>query len=142
MRYCNQCHHVTLGDPLFCTVCGASYNARICPRRHVNVRSAVFCARCGSKELSDPAPPIPRRVILALWLAYAYAVLLLGLISALVAGSLLSWVEVGLVLPLRVVLVCCAVALAWPFLIGASVLLRQLLWGPGQARPKGRGYIP
>jgi hypothetical protein len=72
MRYCNQCHKLTPGEPLFCNFCGRSYDLKLCPHRHPNPRSAEICSQCGSRELSTPHPRIP------VWLAP-----LLALLSAL-----------------------------------------------------------
>lgn len=63
MRYCNQCHRMTSGEPLFCNFCGRSYDSKLCPHRHPNPRNAEICSQCGSRELSMPHPRIP------LWLA-------------------------------------------------------------------------
>lgn len=63
MRYCNHCHHITAGQPLFCNYCGRSYDLKLCPHRHLNPRSAEICSQCGSRELSIPHPRVP------LWLA-------------------------------------------------------------------------
>ena len=56
MRYCNQCHRITIGEPLFCNFCGSSYDVKLCPHRHINPRSAEICSQCGSRDLSTPAP--------------------------------------------------------------------------------------
>lgn len=82
MRYCNQCHRITPGEPLFCNSCGRSYDSKLCPHRHPNPRSAEICSQCGSRELSTPHPRIP------LWLAP-----LLVLLSA-VPGLLLLGVTI------------------------------------------------
>ncbi len=59
MRYCTRCCHITAGeDPLFCNHCGSSYDAKVCPARHVNPRTAEVCSECGSRDLSTPAPPL------------------------------------------------------------------------------------
>src|SRR3989442_10331664 len=58
MRYCNQCHRVTEGDPLFCQFCGSSFDVKLCPHRHVNPRIAQVCTQCGSRDLSTPAPSV------------------------------------------------------------------------------------
>lgn len=58
MRYCNQCRRITLGNPLYCTFCGSSYDVKLCPARHINPTSAMFCSECGSRDLSTPAPPL------------------------------------------------------------------------------------
>jgi RNA polymerase subunit RPABC4/transcription elongation factor Spt4 len=69
MRYCNQCHRITPGEPLFCNSCGRSYDFKLCPSRHPNPRNAEICSQCGSRELSTPHPRIP------LWLAPLVALL-------------------------------------------------------------------
>ena len=71
MRYCNQCHRITPGEPLFCNFCGRSYDFKLCPHRHPNPRNAEICSQCGSRELSTPHPRVP------LWLA-PLLVLLVG----------------------------------------------------------------
>jgi hypothetical protein len=69
MRYCNQCHRITVGQPLFCNFCGRSYDFRLCPHRHPNPRNAELCSECGSRELSTPQPRV------TLWLAPLLAIL-------------------------------------------------------------------
>src|SRR5712671_6818033 len=69
MRYCNQCHRITPGEPLFCNFCGRSYNLKLCPHRHPNPRNAEICSQCGSRELSTPHPRMP------LWLSPLVALL-------------------------------------------------------------------
>jgi hypothetical protein len=59
MRYCHNCHKATIGDPLFCDHCGRTYDAKLCPARHLNPRSATVCSQCGSRDLSTPAPRLP-----------------------------------------------------------------------------------
>src|SRR6185295_10466411 len=62
MRYCNQCHRMTTGEPLYCNFCGRSYGLKLCPHRHLNPRNAEICSQCGSRELSTPHPRV------SLWL--------------------------------------------------------------------------
>lgn len=69
MRYCNHCHRITTGEPLFCNFCGRSYDFKLCPHRHPNPRSAEVCNQCGSRELSTPHPKV------SLWLASLLTVL-------------------------------------------------------------------
>lgn len=56
MRYCFNCTRVTLGSPRFCNFCGRSYDAKLCPRLHVNPREAAVCSECGSRDLTTPHP--------------------------------------------------------------------------------------
>jgi len=58
MKYCYQCGRITAGKPFFCSFCGRSYDAKLCPRLHPNPRVAEFCSQCGSRELSTPQPKI------------------------------------------------------------------------------------
>lgn len=58
MCYCNSCHRLTSGEPLFCNFCARSYNVRLCSSRHINPRSAQACAECGSRELTTPQAPM------------------------------------------------------------------------------------
>src|SRR5947207_519430 len=88
MLYCNNCHRITAGEPLFCNFCGRSYNLKLCPHRHPNPRTAEICSQCGSRDLSTPHPRVP------LWLAP-----LLVLLSAL-PGLLLLAVTVLLLIGL------------------------------------------
>jgi hypothetical protein len=59
MRYCHNCHKTTTGEPLFCHSCGSTYDAKLCPSRHLNPRWATVCSQCGSRDLSTPAPRLP-----------------------------------------------------------------------------------
>jgi hypothetical protein len=80
MKYCYRCNHVTPGEPLFCNYCGRSYDVKLCPRLHVNPRSADVCSQCGSREFSTPQPRMPfrTRVLVALTVFAVGAVLLLS----------------------------------------------------------------
>jgi RNA polymerase subunit RPABC4/transcription elongation factor Spt4 len=82
MRYCNHCHRITTGEPLFCNFCGHSYDFKLCPRHHPNPRSAEVCNQCGSRELSTPHPKVP------LWMASLLAVL------SIIPGALLFLLSV------------------------------------------------
>jgi hypothetical protein len=80
MKYCYHCNHVTPGEPLFCNYCGRSYDVKLCPRLHVNPRSADVCSQCGSREFSTPQPKLPfrTRVLVVLTMFVLGAVLLLS----------------------------------------------------------------
>jgi hypothetical protein len=56
MRLCNNCQRITIGDPLFCSNCGRTYDVKLCPHRHSNPRNARVCSQCGSADLSTPQP--------------------------------------------------------------------------------------
>lgn len=59
MKYCFFCDHITPGEPLFCNYCSHSYDVKLCPRQHVNPRTAQACSQCGSRDLSTPQPRRP-----------------------------------------------------------------------------------
>ena len=59
MKYCYACGHRTGGEPLFCNFCGRSYNVKLCPKLHINPRTAEACSQCGDRDLSVPQPRIP-----------------------------------------------------------------------------------
>lgn len=93
MRYCNQCHRITPGEPMFCNFCGRSYDFKLCPSRHPNPRNAEVCNQCGSRELSTPHPRVPLwlvpmvallTVLPGLLLAGVTVLFLIGLVNALV----------------------------------------------------------
>jgi hypothetical protein len=56
MRFCTNCYRITLGQPLFCSFCGRTYDVKLCPHKHPNPRSARVCSQCGSTDFSTPAP--------------------------------------------------------------------------------------
>lgn len=58
MKFCYQCGRITPGEPLYCNSCGRSYDVKLCPRAHVNPRSAEVCSQCGSREFSTPQPRV------------------------------------------------------------------------------------
>ena len=111
MRYCNQCHRITAGEPLFCNFCGRSYGVKLCPSRHPNPRNAEICSQCGSRELSTPHPHVafwlvplvklltilPGLALAALSIAFAFGVIRALLSSqalmfqAVIAGLMLAF---------------------------------------------------
>jgi hypothetical protein len=88
MNYCFNCGHMTPGEPLYCGKCGRSYDAKLCPRAHINPRGAEVCSKCGSRELSTPQPKIPMS-----WR-------LLALLARLGLGLLLFYASLSLVIAL------------------------------------------
>jgi hypothetical protein len=59
MKICYGCGKVTTGKPSYCHYCGKTYDVRLCPRGHINPRSANVCSECGNKELSMAQPRVP-----------------------------------------------------------------------------------
>ena len=128
MRYCNACHGVTIfGRPLYCNFCGSSYGVRVCPLRHINPRSAMVCSRCGSHDLSKPAPQIPRRVRILIAFLRAWVLGLLVLLSVLVAAGLLNLLTAGFDIPARTVVAVVSLAIAWPSFLFVSWILSEAL---------------
>jgi len=83
MKHCYNCGRITAGDPLFCNTCGRSFDRKLCPRLHVNPRSADICSRCGSRDLSLPQPKVSFLWRLLEWLArlgLGVVLLLFGLV--------------------------------------------------------------
>ncbi len=114
MRYCTNCHRLTAGEPLFCNHCGRSFDAKLCPSRHVNPRTAQVCATCGSRDLSTPQP---RR---AFWAAP-----LIWLVSVL-PGMLLLALSVAVLVGLVVVLIRDQEVL-FPYMFTTGLVL-AILW--------------
>lgn len=83
MRYCNHCHKITAGEPLFCNFCGRTYNAKLCPSRHINPRNAEICSQCGSRDLSLPQPRVPVRLTVLWWIVRALPGIVLWLMTVL-----------------------------------------------------------
>ena len=127
MRYCNQCHRITTGEPLYCNFCGRSYDFKLCPSRHPNPRNAEICSQCGSRELSTPHPRIP------LWLAPI--VLLLSAIPGLTLLAVSILFLVGFVtalttkpqLLLEFMLIGLLLAFLWYLYMQLPAFLRRLL---------------
>jgi RNA polymerase subunit RPABC4/transcription elongation factor Spt4 len=113
MRYCHQCHRITSGDPLYCSSCGSSYDAKLCPSRHIKPRSEHVCSQCGSRDLSTPAPRLP--FLLAPFLFFL----------SLLPGVVLSLVLVAVVLAIFQAILTNQQVQA---MLVALLLLLVLLW--------------
>jgi len=96
MRYCQNCHRVTTGEPLYCHICGSTFDAKLCPSRHLNPRWAEVCSQCGSRDLSTPAPRLPvwlsplvfvASLVPGLVLVLLMVVVLIGFINALLTSQ-------------------------------------------------------
>jgi antibiotic biosynthesis monooxygenase (ABM) superfamily enzyme len=85
MKYCYACGTVTSGKPFYCSLCGCSYDVKLCPRRHASPRFVEVCSQCGSRDLSTPQPRVPFS-----W--KALAAVLRVLLSALFALVILAFV--------------------------------------------------
>lgn len=56
MRFCRHCHRLSRGKPRYCRNCSRSFNSKLCPAGHPNLRGTRFCEQCGSSDLSTPQP--------------------------------------------------------------------------------------
>jgi ribosomal protein L40E len=81
MKHCYHCGRITAGEPLFCNSCGRSFDKKLCPRHHLNPRSAEVCSKCGSRELSTPQPKVSLGWRIVEWLARMLLGALLILLS-------------------------------------------------------------
>ena len=90
MKFCYQCGRLTAGEPLFCSSCGRTYNVKLCPRLHVNPRSAEVCSQCGSRDLSTPQPRISFLWKVLEFLAKVFLGIVLAYISFAVLVALLQ----------------------------------------------------
>src|SRR5438067_616744 len=141
MRYCNNCHRLIPGDPLFCHFCGRSFDVKLCPHRHVNPRIAQVCTECGSRDLSTPAPvvgPLARAGLFLL--SAAPGVLLLGMTVLLVVGF------VGIIFTdpamlFRFLILIFLVGILWRIYMAFPPPLRSLLksiWPKRKNQPRPR----
>lgn len=116
MKYCRSCRHLSAGSPIFCPACGRSYNARVCPRGHLNARAARVCGICGARDLSEPHRSRPMH-----WARFRIAILVVLWLSTVVyaeaftAQLLLSNPDL-----LPAMLPGLALALLWSGLVGLS----------------------
>lgn len=89
MKYCYNCNKITSGEPLYCNFCARSYNVKLCPRAHVNPRSADACSQCGSRDLSTPQPRVPLWVPIFEWLLSFIPGVFLGFATIILAVFLI-----------------------------------------------------
>jgi RNA polymerase subunit RPABC4/transcription elongation factor Spt4 len=142
MRYCVSCKRLTAGEPLFCNHCGATYDVRLCPRLHVNPRSARICSQCGSRELTNPQPSRSFRTRLVHALLARLPGIGLLLTTILIFLATLSELLMNAELQPRTFGLLLLLALAWwaytqlpaPIRRVLAVLLRRIRSSSGQGR--------
>lgn len=127
MRYCNQCHRITSGEPLFCNFCGRSYDFKLCPHRHTNPRNAEICSACGSRELSTPHPRIPMWLVPLLALLTALPGLLLVCVTVLFLVGFAHALATSPQLQFQLLVVGLMLAFVWYLYMHLPHFLRQLL---------------
>jgi hypothetical protein len=54
MVFCITCRYVSPSGSIFCSHCGRTFGARLCPSRHRNPIDAQHCVQCGKPKLTDP----------------------------------------------------------------------------------------
>jgi len=113
MRYCNQCHRLTTGEPLFCNFCGRSYELKLCPHRHPNPRNAEICSQCGSRELSTPAPHASFWIAPLVKLLTILPGVALVIISILFVFGLIQTLLTNQALLFQAVIAGCMLAFLW-----------------------------
>lgn len=127
MRFCPQCYRLTTGDPLYCNHCGSTYDAKLCPARHLNPRNAEVCAQCGSRDLSAPAPRLPlwlRPVLFALSLLPG---VLLALLLILVAVGIVNQIATNGQIQAQLLILFLLLALLWWMYIHLPKFIQNLL---------------
>jgi len=127
MRYCNQCHRITTGEPLFCNFCGRSYDFKLCPHRHPNPRNADICSQCGSRELSTPAPRTSLWIAPLVKLLTILPGLALAVISILFVFALIQALLTNQALLFQAVLVGLMLAFLWYLYTKLPHFLRRLI---------------
>ena len=138
MRYCPQCHRLTTGEPLYCNHCGATYDAKLCPARHLNPRNAEVCAQCGSRDLTTPAPR------LALWLRpvlFGLSLLpgiILALLLVMVAVGILNGIATSARLQGQLVVLFLLLAFLWWIYIHLPKFIQNALRSLWQTKKKDK----
>ena len=113
MRYCHNCHKTTTGEPLFCHSCGSTYDAKLCPARHINPRWAEVCSQCGSRDLSTPAPRVPFWLAPLLLLCSLLPGVVLVLLLVLATAAIVNQVLTNEQIQAQLLVVVLVLALLW-----------------------------
>ena len=127
MRYCNQCHRITPGEPLFCNFCARSYDFKLCPHRHPNPRNAEVCNQCGSRELSTPHPRVPLWLLPLVTLLSFLPGLLLAVVSILFAFGFIRALLSDQRLMFQAVIAGLMLAFLWYLYMHLPHFLRRLI---------------
>src|SRR5712691_11570899 len=127
MKYCYACGHRTGGEPLFCNSCGRSYDVKLCPKLHVNPRTAEACSQCGIRDLSIPQPRIPVLWRFLALLVQALVGLLLVSLSIPLIVAFLSDLARRSRVPDRLLLGVFAVIILWAFWVMLPDISRWII---------------
>lgn len=131
MRYCHNCHKTTTGEPLFCHSCGSTYDAKLCPARHINPRWATVCSACGSRDLSTPAPRVPFWLAPLLLLASLLPGVLLAALLVLVVVAIIHQLLTDRQIQAQLLVVLIVLALLWWLYLQLPHFIRNMfrsLW--------------
>ena len=138
MRYCPQCRRLTAGDPLYCTHCGATYDARLCPARHLNHRNAQVCAECGSRDLSTPAPRLPLWLRPLLFAVALFPGVLLALLLVMVVLAMLHEIATNGQIQAELVVLLLALVFLWWIYIHLPKFIHKALRSLWQSKKKDK----
>lgn len=138
MRYCSQCRRLTAGDPLYCNHCGATYDAKLCPARHLNPRNAEVCAQCGSRDLSTPAPHLSLWLRPVLFAASLVPGLILALLLVLVAFAIVREVVSNGQVQGELLVLLLLLALLWFAYIHLPKFIQKALRSLWQSKKKDK----
>lgn len=127
MRYCNNCHRFTVGQPLYCNFCGRSYGVKLCPHHHPNPRNAESCSQCGSRDLSTPHPRLPLWLMPLVSLLSVLPGLLLVIVSAAFVFGLVRTLLFNQQLMFQAVIAGLMLSLLWYLYMHLPRFLRQFL---------------
>jgi RNA polymerase subunit RPABC4/transcription elongation factor Spt4 len=127
MRFCPQCHRLTTGDPLYCNHCGSTYDAKLCPARHLNPRNAEVCAQCGSHDLSTPAPRLPLWLRSVLFTLSLLPGVLLALLLILIAVGILTQIATNGQIQTQLLILFLILSLLWWMYIHLPKFIQKAL---------------
>jgi len=127
MRYCPQCKRLTAGDPLYCNHCGSTYDAKLCPARHLNHRNAEVCAQCGSRDLSMPAPRMSLWLRPVLFILALLPGVLLALLLLLVVLAMFQQIATNGQIQAQLVILLLLLAILWWFYIHLPKFIQKAL---------------
>jgi len=127
MRYCHNCHKTTTGEPLFCHSCGSTYDAKLCPARHINPRWATVCSQCGSRDLSTPAPRVPFWLAPLLLLASLLPGVVLVLLLVLVMVAIVNQILTNQQIQAQLVVVVLILTLLWWLYLQLPHFIRNMV---------------
>ena len=116
---------------MFCHSCGSTYDAKLCPARHINPRWATVCSECGSRDLSTPAPRVPFWLAPLLLLASLLPGVVLVLLLVSVLMAIVNEVLTNQQIQARLLVIFLILALVWWLYLQLPHLIQNMfrsLW--------------